>query len=197
MTVCAPSSTTASNRQPQQQPQQSSKEVRKKMTLLGMITGGVQHHPSSGINGNTNTNAKTAIKGAAAEDRSTALTRWLDGSTGRAFGGEWEGAVRNGASTDAASLEIRSRLEAAKSRVAASGTACNRKRTKKQQSEVDGVDGQIEEGNDSGDGEAPAALMLDAWKPNPDTPDVERWGGRWGKPCGHNEVILGVLFGVR
>ncbi|CAM9840397.1 unnamed protein product, partial [Sphacelaria rigidula] len=170
-TAFAPSSIAASN----QQPQQSSKEVRKKMTLLGMITGGVRDESSAAINTNTNTTVNMSAKGAAAEDRSTAQTRWLDGSSGRSFGGEWEGAVRNGASIDAASLEIRSRLEAAKSRAAASRT------------------GPVREGN----GGMPAALMLDTWKPNPDTPDVERWGGRWGKPCGHNEVmILGVLDGV-
>lgn len=188
-TAFAPSSIAASI----QQPQQSSKEVRKKMTLLGMITGGVRDESSAAINTNTNTTVNMSAKGAAAEDRSTAQTRWLDGSSGRSFGGEWEGAVRNGASIDAASLEIRSRLEAAKSRAAASRTSSNRKLTKKNQSDVDGISGPVREGN----GGMPAALMLDTWKPNPDTPDVERWGGRWGKPCGHNEVmILGVLDGV-
>lgn len=30
------------------------------------------------------------------------------------------------------------------------------------------------------------------WSPNPE-PSSEEWGGRWGKPCGHNEVVMHVL----
>lgn len=131
---------------------QSSKEVRKKLALMGMISDQVPRVTAKG----------------ASEGRCTAQTRWLDGSDGKAFGGEWEGAVRKGARADSASLEMRLKVDAAK-KVAVEGAA--RRKGK---------------GREDGIGDNTTALAR--WNPNPDTPDAERWGGRWGKPCGHNEV---------
>ena len=31
------------------------------------------------------------------------------------------------------------------------------------------------------------------WAPNPEPRDEAAWGGPWGKPCGHNEVVMHVL----
>ena len=96
--------------------------------------------------------------GAAPEERAAAQTRWLDGSAGEPFGGAWAGSVRSGASCDCTSREVRARVEAAKS--GKGGTRLD----------------------------AVTASAFAKWNPNPDTPNPERWGGRWGKPCGHNEV---------
>lgn len=122
------------------------------MALLGMICG-----PQG---------AGARTKGAP-EDRVTAQTRWLDGSAGKLFGGSWDGTVRTGASCDSTSLDLRSRVEAAKRAAAVHRTS-----------------GAAGECGGCGD----VARALAKWNPNPDTPDPERWGGRWGKPCGHNEV---------
>lgn len=121
----------------------SQKELRKKMSVLGMICG------SKGVRGS-------------GEDRAVAQTRWLDGADGRAFGGSWGGAVRLGASCDDASLDLRTKMEAAKMGPAG--------------------------GSEEHCGGAKVATALANWKPNPNAPDDDRWGGRWGKPCGHNEV---------
>lgn len=135
--------------------QQNSKELRKKMVVLGMIRG------TQGVEGGT---------GGAPEDRAAAQTRWLDGSAGKMFGGSWEGSVRTGASCDSASLNVRSRVAAAKS------TAAGRPRGGK-----GGASGKEKRSGD-------VSRELAKWNPNPDTPDPDKWGGRWGKPCGHNEV---------
>lgn len=139
--------------------QQNSKELRKKMVVLGMIRG------PQGPEGGT---------GGAPEDRAAAQTRWLDGSAGKLFGGSWDGSVRTGASCDSASLDMRSRVAAAKSSAKAG-------------SSHGGKGGGSGKEKRSGD----VSRELAKWKPNPDTPDPDKWGGRWGKPCGHNEVGYG------
>lgn len=144
---------------PAAQPQQSSKVLRKKMTLLGMIGGSQDAQQAGGREGTP-------------EDRCRAQTRWLDGSNGRDFGGDWEGIVRTGASCDANSLQIRSKVETAKL------TAASARPT------VEKHGGTGKDDKDKG------TVALAKWSPNPDTPDAERWGGRWGKPCGHNEVLV-------
>lgn len=147
---------------------QSAKELRKKMAVLGMIHGPPQHQAAVGgpLAGAGAAAAAGGRRAGAAEDRAAAQTRWLDGATGKLFGGGWDGSVRTGASCDTASLELRARVEDAKK-----GEAGGR--------------------GDDGDGKAGggvATVPLAKWKPNPDTPDPEKWGGKWGKPCGHNEV---------
>ncbi|CAM9443943.1 unnamed protein product [Ectocarpus sp. 6 AP-2014] len=144
---------------------QSAKELRKKMVILGMIHGPPQHQAAD--SGPLAT-AAGGRRAGAAEDRAAAQTRWLDGATGKLFGGSWGGIVRTGASCDAASLELRARVEDAKK-----GEAGGR-----------GADGEDVAGR------GVATVALAGWKPNPDTPDPEKWGGKWGKPCGHNEVVL-------
>lgn len=133
--------------------QQNGKDLRKKMLVLGMIRG------AQAVEGGT---------GGAPEDRAAAQTRWLDGSAGKLFGGSWNGSVRTGASCDSTSLDVRSRVAAAKSAAAGRPSGGKEKR--------------------SGD----VSLELAKWNPNPDTPDPDKWGGRWGKPCGHNEVGFGM-----
>lgn len=145
-----------------QRPKQSSKELRKKMALLGMIRGPEGEARASGV------------KGGAAEDRAAAKTRWLDSSAGILFGGTWDGNTRSGASCDSASLDLRLKVEAAKQAAAAGGCS----------SIVTSADGS----GQKRENDVMATKALAKWKPNPDTPDPERWGGRWGKPCGHNEV---------
>ncbi|CAM9849465.1 unnamed protein product [Ectocarpus sp. 4 AP-2014] len=152
---------------------QSAKELRKKMVILGMIHGPPQHQAANS-GPFVAAAAAAAAAGAgerragAAEDRAAAQTRWLDGATGKLFGGSWGGSVRTGASCDTASLELRARIEDAKK-----GEAGGR-------------------GADEEDvaGRGVATVALAKWNSNPDTPDPEKWGGKWGKPCGHNEVVL-------
>ena len=149
----APSGNTAASTPIAQQ--QNSKDLRKKMVVLGMIRG------AQAVEGGT---------GGAPEDRAAAQTRWLDGSAGKLFGGSWDGSVRTGASCDSTSLDVRSRVAAAKA------TAAGRLRG--------GKGGASRKEKQSGD----VSRELAMWNPNPDTPDPDKWGGRWGKPCGHNEV---------
>lgn len=147
------------------------------MAVLGMI-----HGPQAGVAdiGGPSVSASTGNKrGAGApEDRTVAQTRWLDGSAGHLFGGTWSGGVRTGASCDSASLELRAQIEAAKQtgRGAAVAVAAG------------SGNGGAANGKGGKRGDLTAAAALAKWKPNPDTPDSEKWGGRWGKPCGHNEV---------
>ncbi|EQC24729.1 hypothetical protein SDRG_17378 [Saprolegnia diclina VS20] len=75
--------------------------------------------------------------------RLSAQTQWLDAASGGAFGGEWDGSVRHGASKDSTSLQVRAEFCAQKS----------------------------------------------TWQPNPKPADAAEWGGPYGKPCGHNEVL--------
>lgn len=167
---------------------QSAKELRKKMAVLGMI-----HGPQAGIAGGGEPLVSTAAgnewRAGTPEDRTAAQTRWLDGSAGHLFGGTWSGGVRTGASCDSTSLEVRAQVEAAKQEGNGAAVAV----------------GSGDRGVASGKGRRNEGLVATAalakWKPNPDTPDPEKWGGRWGKPCGHNEVcldnieILAVAFG--
>ncbi|CAM9826760.1 unnamed protein product, partial [Ectocarpus fasciculatus] len=150
---------------------QSAKELRKKMAILGMIHGPTQHQAADSGPSAAAAAAAAAAGGrrtGPAEDRAAAQTRWLDGASGKLFGGSWGGSVRTGASCDTASLELRARVQDAKG-----GGAGGR-----------GAGGEDVEGG------GVATVALAKWKPNPDTPDPEKWGGKWGKPCGHNEVVL-------
>lgn len=161
---------------PQNAPQ-SAKEIRKKMTVLGMISGPQQQAGTvTGTGGPSAGNASGKGVGVGARgvvDRTAAQTRWLDDSPGQAFGGGWDGRVRTGASCDSASLEVRSRVDAAKQAGSAAAGS--------------GGGSGAASGNGGSNGD-PTAGAFAEWNPNPDTPDPERWGGRWGKPCGHNEV---------
>lgn len=139
------------------------------MAVLGMI-----HGPQAGVGPPPLHAAGKGNKGGAGapEERAAAQTRWLDGSSGETFGGAWAGSVRKGASCDGASQEVRARVEAAKQAGRGGG------------------------GGAAGSGKGRGALGIATaafakWNPNPDTPDPEKWGGRWGKPCGHNEVRRG------
>ncbi|KAF0683129.1 Aste57867_24817 [Aphanomyces stellatus] len=40
---------------------------------------------------------------------------------------------------------------------------------------------------------ATLAPAKDPWTPNPQPSDPQEWGGLYGKPCGHNEVVLQTL----
>ena len=158
--------------------QQSAKELRKKMAVLGMIHGpqagaaGTPLYDAAGAGGKSKgglgagAGAGAGGRGAP-EERAAAQTRWLDGSEGAPFGGAWAGSVRRGASCDCTSREVRARVEAAKQAGRGGGGGGNGK---------------------GGAGSDATTAALAKWNPNPDTPDPERWGGRWGKPCGHNEV---------
>ncbi|CAM9105448.1 unnamed protein product [Choristocarpus tenellus] len=152
--------------------QQASKELKKKMILLGML----ETNTSGRVPGRHNDFNKG---GGGSEERTTAHTRWLDGASGWLFNGDWDGQVRKGASCDKTSLEIRNKVEQAKSMPVKQGKSGHvRKR---------GPGTGIKEAEQN---------KLDAllqWRPNPETPDLDRWGGKWGKPCGHNEVVMQYL----
>lgn len=106
---------------------------KEKLEALGLVTAGA------------------AVGTAAADERTAAQTRWMDGALGARFGGDWDGAVRHGASRDAASLRVRER-------VASKSTG-----------------------------------FLAQWRPNAEPADADKWGGAFGKACGHNEVVLQAL----
>ncbi|CAH0520524.1 unnamed protein product [Peronospora belbahrii] len=89
-------------------------------------------------------------------ERTSAQTRWMDFAEGRAYGGQWDGPVRHGASKDNASLALRERFCAAR-------------------------------------GKAKDLSYLSKWAPNQGPVDAEKWGGMFGKVCGHNEVVMNDL----
>ncbi len=138
------------------------------------------HDPTPGA-------AKTPAAGkkgsaGAPEDRTAAQTRWLDHSAGHVFGGSWTGSVRTGARCDSASQQVRARVERAKIAIAKQHTEAARK---------GGLALAVACASGKGKGQGAvdvATSALARWNPNPDTPDPDKWGGRWGKPCGHNEV---------
>jgi hypothetical protein len=80
------------------------------------------------------------------------------------FGGAWGGTIRHGASCEEQSLQLRQTHE----------HWC------KQEAGVVGAT--------TGDDDYAAK----GWKPNPE-PAEERWGGKWGKVCSHNEVVMQAL----
>ncbi|CAM9956476.1 unnamed protein product, partial [Phaeothamnion confervicola] len=106
--------------------------------------------------------------GFSAEERCAAETCWLDGRRGADFGGGWPGPVRRGAAAEPAAAALREALE--RSKAAARAIA-----------------------GEAAVAAAAAALpvtTLAEWCPNPEASDEDRWGGRFGKPCGHNEVVM-------
>jgi hypothetical protein len=93
------------------------------------------------------------LAGQTQKQRLSAQTQWLDGASGCAFGGHWDGPVRHGATKDETSLALRATI--------------------------------------IGHTTKPNPTCM--WSPNPEPSDVETWGGRYGKVCGHNEVVLHTL----
>eukprot|EP00644_Phytophthora_capsici_P015342 jgi/Phyca11/534488/estExt2_fgenesh1_pg.C_PHYCAscaffold_240048 len=90
-----------------------SQHRREKLEVLGLVT------------------VNAAVGTVMTDERTAAQTQWMDLAEGRAHGGQWEGAVRHGASKDSTSL-----LEPV---------------------------------------------------------DADKWGGAFGKVCGHNEVVMNEL----
>ncbi|RLN98149.1 hypothetical protein BBJ28_00002457 [Nothophytophthora sp. Chile5] len=110
---------------------------REKLEVLGLVT------------------VNAAVGTAMTDERSSAQTQWMDCAVGHAHGGQWEGAVRHGASKDAASLALRERFCAAQTQQ--------------------------------------KSTFLSQWTPNKQPVDVDKWGGAFGKACGHNEVVMHSL----
>ncbi|KAE8889800.1 hypothetical protein PF005_g14022 [Phytophthora fragariae] len=115
-----------------------SQHRREKLEVLGLVT------------------VNAAVGTAMTDERTSAQTRWMDFAEGRAHGGQWEGAVRHGASKDVTSLAVREKLCAAR-------------------------------------GKAKDATFLSKWAPNKEPVDAAKWGGAFGKVCGHNEVVMNAL----
>ncbi|KAI9916939.1 hypothetical protein PsorP6_017150 [Peronosclerospora sorghi] len=109
---------------------------REKLDVLGLVT------------------LSAAVGLAMTNDRTSAQTRWMDCAEGSNYGGEWQGAVRHGASKDNASLALRAKFCADK---------------------------------------AKRSSYLCQWRPNNEPLDTEKWGGAFGKACGHNEVVMHAL----
>lgn len=141
--------------------------------------------------------------------------QWLDGACGEAVGAPWTGPTRHGAARDAASLAARAALVAAKRNGACTAAAATvTASTTAVESAVDGSSEAAMHAMKSGPGKAAghtkqacddqqkvavataaakaaaSAVALAQWRPNPHAPDADRWGGAYGKPCGHNEVCL-------
>ncbi|KAG6596099.1 uncharacterized protein IUM83_18651 [Phytophthora cinnamomi] len=115
-----------------------SQHRREKLKVLGLVT------------------VNAAVGTAMTDERTSAQTRWMDFAEGRAHGGQWDGAVRHGASKDAASLALREKLCVAR-------------------------------------GKAKDSTFLSKWAPNKEPADAAKWGGAYGKVCGHNEVVMNAL----
>ncbi|KAG7393173.1 hypothetical protein PHYBOEH_006171 [Phytophthora boehmeriae] len=130
---------TSSSRSPAGGAQEAdSQHRREKLEVLGLVT------------------VNAAVGMAMTDERTSAQTRWMDSAEGKTFGGQWEGAVRHGASKDETSLELRKKLCAAQ------------RQTKK-------------------------PGFLSEWSPNKEPIDAAKWGGEFGKACGHNEVVMHSL----
>ncbi|ETO71035.1 hypothetical protein F444_12553 [Phytophthora nicotianae P1976] len=115
-----------------------SQHRREKLEVLGLVT------------------VNAAVGTAMTDERTSAQTRWMDFAEGRTHGGQWEGAVRHGASKDATSLIVRKKYCAARDK-------------------------------------ARNSSFLSKWTPNKEPVDTEKWGGAFGKVCGHNEVVMNEL----
>lgn len=110
-----------------------------------------------------------AVGAALTDERFSAQTRWMDGASGREHGGAWDGAIRHGASKDASSLALRAAYCAL-----VNGKEGSRMHTSTKISPL-------------------VREQLGEWKPNRNPADVDKWGGAFGKACGHNEVVLQSL----
>ncbi|KAG2521015.1 hypothetical protein JM18_004916 [Phytophthora kernoviae] len=97
-----------------------------------------------------------AVGMAMTDERTSAQTQWMDAAEGKFYGGQWEGAVRHGASKDETSLELRKKLCAVQDQTKKIG-------------------------------------FLSKWFPNKEPVDTAKWGGAFGKACGHNEVVMHSL----
>jgi len=133
-------------------------------------------------------------------EREAAQTRWMDNAKGRSFGGTWKGSIRYGASGDAASRDLASKLTIWKS--------------------GDKSNGDISDSDGKSDGETGARCLpcgkggawrsLVHWRPNPSSGDpINSIGyisddaddeGRkdfgscaCAKACGHNETAMFYL----
>ncbi|TYZ58165.1 hypothetical protein PybrP1_003029 [[Pythium] brassicae (nom. inval.)] len=113
-----------------------------------------------------------AVGAALADERFSAQTRWMDAASGRQHGGDWDGDIRHGASKDASSLALRAAFCAV--------LKGDRKRTTMPLQRGEG-------------GSSTPLLLLREWKPNRAPVDVDKWGGEFGKACGHNEVVMQSL----
>lgn len=89
-----------------------------------------------------------SVGSAVSHERTSAQTQWLDQAAGISYGGTWDGAIRHGASCDAASLAFREQFASS------------------------------------------ALQSAQQWQPNREPSDIEKWGGAYGKACGHNEVVM-------
>ncbi|KAG1709463.1 hypothetical protein DVH05_020118 [Phytophthora capsici] len=114
-----------------------SQHRREKLEVLGLVT------------------VNAAVGTAMTDERTAAQTQWMDFAEGRAHGGQWEGAVRHGASKDSTSLLVRKKYCASR------------------------------KSNDTS--------FLSKWTPNKEPVDADKWGGAFGKVCGHNEVVMNEL----
>ena len=221
-------------------------ETKRKMELLGMLSGQQQQQQQQGRKGTT-----AATASSSSSSRVAAETRWMDGLPGEGAGCCWPGPVRRGASADAVSRAVR-RLHAA--RIFEHAAAAEKKQKQKQKQKDNALS--FEEANlwrpprerSGGLVDVIAAAppppasssnlnnggATEGWWPSPageaedsdesddnDESDDQqqgsfdpvtgeqqqrsppprrrpfrtsrRWGGRWGKACGHNEVVMHVL----
>jgi hypothetical protein len=144
----------------------SLQEKMSKMTILGMVSVGGGHG---------------AVHGQAESGRVLASSRWMDGVSGEACGAPW-GGVRLGASSDGVSKEVGSVINTMKEYcIARIGTAPDTPEKAKKL--------------------LPRNVMNTlklcrvvgfSWSPNP-SGDDDQWGGKYGKSCGHNEVVMFFL----
>lgn len=174
----------------------SAGEVKAKMDLLGMLGEAHSAKESSG-------------------QRVAAATAWIDGAAGESMGNCWRGRIRRGAAPDLVSRAVR-RLHATSIAAAAARiTAGNSLRQAGGRFfPPAGLEGDPLAAAFSGRCPQFADASLGptrGWWPNPEPSEggdeaeafngsglrgrdgEAGWGGRWGKPCAHNEVVMHVL----
>jgi len=141
---------------------ESNKALRSKMLLLGML-----HVPG-----------KVEIEKQAQSGRSLAVTRWMDGVSGKSFGAEWD-TLRFGASCDSAARDVREVVEAFRGYVSLKAGRAVPKRHLEASVASRKVLNHL----------CGCRVVAFGWRPSA-FGDVESWGGKFGKCCGHNEVAM-------
>lgn len=141
---------------------ESNKALRSKMLLLGML-----HVPG-----------KVELEKQAQSGRSLAVTRWMDGVSGKSVGADWD-TFRFGASCDGASRDAREAVEAFRGYLSLKAGRALPKRHLEASVASRKVLRHL----------CGCRIVAFGWRPSA-FGDVETWGGKFGKCCGHNEVAM-------
>ncbi|CAM9140736.1 unnamed protein product [Chrysoparadoxa australica] len=161
------------------EPSQARRKLGALLSTPLMAPAGGQHASEGKVAGRREIRKRMAVLGMTAmaritrtaagskEKRLAAETSWIDGAPGDQYGGTWR-SVRLGASCDEASLQVRRQVSEALAATPGGKAA----------------------GQNKGKGKGKGLKRLGQWRPNPSCADEDAWGGPYGKPCAHNEVVM-------